>query len=133
MNRSIIRAGLVLAIAACAVPQAVRPADAQAPRGAQERLTREELHLVACAAMQLPSVRAAFARGAAPLLVVSGRPSGPLRAPRGPCPEPARLPRGATEFRFLEHFAAPQLYGRGARHGAVLIDLPAPRPAVRPR
>lgn len=118
-NRTWARAGAGLAIACCL---------AGSPAAAQDTVTPAELHQITCFVLQAPHVRAAVERGAAPLLVVSGRQMGPLRMPSATCPERPALPRGVTEFRIIRPNTAPQFYGEQGRHRAVLVDLP---PAAR--
>jgi hypothetical protein len=115
------RAGLPLL--ALGVACGLRPGTA----AAQDSVTAAELHQIACYVLEVPEVRAAFDRGAPPLLVVSGRELGPLPRPTAPCPLRPSLPRGATEFRIIRPHTAPQFYGERGRNGAVLVDLPPAR------
>lgn len=94
----------------------------------QDGVSPAELHQITCTALQLPFVRAAVERGAGPLLIITGRDYGVVRAPAEPCPAQPQLPRGASEIRFIRPNTAPQMYGDRGVNGALLVDLP-PLPA----
>lgn len=103
---------------------AVAAFSAATPAHAQTDLTEAEIQQITCVSLQLPIVRTLIDAGNGPLLVVSGRELGHLRAPSRPCGSEASLPRGASEFRFIQPHSAPALYGERGKHGAVLVDLP---------
>lgn len=116
-----LRAVLLAATAVSLTAASTTPAD-----DGQEPVTPAELRQIACVTMRsIPPVRASIEAGNGPLLVVSGREAGVLRRPSPPCTGAEELPRGASEVRYIRPHTAPDLYGARARHGAILIDLPA--------
>jgi hypothetical protein len=76
---------------------------------------------------RVETLRREVAAGRAPLLVVNDTPTGPLRDEGEGCQGVRWRELQVGQVRMLRPSAAEDLYGPGARNGAVIVDVLPPR------